>query len=55
MKDMKKQIDFNNTPALKIFFSYYPAHKKLFLIDIGYRLGVSLCVAAFDAAVHPGE
>ena len=46
MKGMKKQIDFNNTPALKIFFSYYPAHKKLFLIDIAS----AFCVSAIDLA-----
>ena len=44
---MNRRIDFHNTSALKIFFSYYPAHWKLFLIDIAS----AFCVSAID----PGE
>ncbi len=43
---MKKQLDFNNTSGLKIFFSYYRPHLKLFLVDIFS----AFCVSAIDLA-----
>ena len=43
---MDKHLDFNKTPALKIFFSYYRPHLKLFLVDIFS----AFCVSAIDLA-----
>ena len=46
IRDMKRQLDFNKTSGLKIFFSYYRPHLKLFLVDIVS----AFCVSAVDLA-----
>ncbi len=46
---MKKR-DFQRMSELQIFFSYFPAHKGLFLLDIGCALLVSLIDLAFPYA-----
>ena len=43
---MDRQLDFNKASGLKIFFSYYRPHLKLFLVDILS----AFCVSAIDLA-----